>query len=272
MRRLEERVAVITGAASGIGRATSEALARKGCDLALSDVDMEGLEGTAERVRALGRKASVHRVDVSSADQMAAFPEAVIAAHGHAHILMNNAGVTVGGTFEEQTLEDLEWIVGINFWGVVYGCKFFLPYLRREEEAHIVNLSSMFGLIGLPTQTSYCATKFAVRALSEGLWSELADTNIGVTSVHPGGIRTNIVRGSRGADEARRKEAIDWFEQKTRPPEYAAARIVSAIEKGKRRQLICPETHVTDVLKRLLPVATHRLVDRIYRRHAQPFF
>lgn len=272
MRRLHGRVAVITGAASGIGRATSEALARKGCDLALSDVNLEGLQENAERLRALGRKVSVHRVDVASAEEMAAFPEAVIAEHGHAHILANNAGVAVGGTLEEQTLEDLEWIVGVNFWGVVHGCKFFLPYLRREEEAHIVNLSSMVGLIGLPTLTSYCATKSAVRALSEGLWSELADTNIGVTSVHPGGIRTHIVRSSRGADERRHEEAVEWFEQKTRPPEYAAARIVSAIEKGKRRQLICPETYVTDVLKRLAPVAIHRLVDRLYRRRAQAFF
>jgi len=272
MRRLDGRVAVITGAASGIGRATSEALASKGCDLALSDVNREGLEETAERVRALGRKVSVHVLNVAAAEEMAAFPDAVIAEHGHAHILVNNAGVAVGGTLEEQTLEDLEWIVGVNFWGVVYGCKFFLPYLRREEEAHIVNLSSMFGLIGLPTQTSYCATKFAVRAISEGLWSELADTKIGVTSVHPGGIRTDIVRGARGGDEVRRKESVEWFEQRTRPPEYAAARIVRAIERGKRRQLVCPETYVTDVLKRLFPVATHRLVDHLYRRQPKALF
>jgi NAD(P)-dependent dehydrogenase (short-subunit alcohol dehydrogenase family) len=150
-------------------------------------------------VRAFGRKASVHVADVASRARMAELPEEVLREHGRVSLLVNNAGVSVGGTFEEQSLEDLDWIVGINFWGVVHGCQFFLPHLRRETEAHIVNLSSMFGIVGVPTQSSYCATKFAVRGLSEALWVELRDAGIGVTSVHPGGIRTNIVRTSTSA-------------------------------------------------------------------------
>jgi NAD(P)-dependent dehydrogenase (short-subunit alcohol dehydrogenase family) len=201
MRKIEGRVAVVTGAASGIGRATALALARAGCDLALVDVDEVGAAETARAVEGLGRVASLHVADVANKDRMHAVPEEVAARHKHVHILVNNAGVGVSGTLENHSLDDYEWIVGINFWGVVHGCKFFIPYLKREEEGHIVNLSSVFGLIGLPGFGAYCATKFAVRGFSESLWAEMRQYNIGVTSVHPGGVNTDIVRNGRVAND-----------------------------------------------------------------------
>jgi NAD(P)-dependent dehydrogenase (short-subunit alcohol dehydrogenase family) len=264
MKQLRDRVAVVTGAASGIGAALSVLLARKGCDLALVDVNAEGLQTTARGVEAEGRKASVHVVDVADREAMRALPEAVVAEHGHVHVVVNNAGVGVDGTFEEVSLDDLDWIFGINFWGVVYGCKFFLPHLRREEEAHIVNLSSLFGIIGVPGQTAYCTSKFAVRGLSESLWCELSDQGIGVTSVHPGGIRTNIARSARFQEGADPKEMIEAFDRLARmSPETAAERIVGAIEQGKPRLRITAETYVLDWLKRLAPNATQWIIRRV---------
>ena len=194
VRAFRDKVAVVTGAASGIGRALAQDLARRGADLALVDVSAAALAETAGLCAARGRGVTTHIADVADAARMKALAAEVVAAHGRVELLVNNAGVSVTGTFEEQSLDDWRWIVGVNFWGVVHGCKFFLPHLRRAREAHIVNLSSMFGLIGLPTQSSYCATKFAVRGFSEALWAELRGSGIGVTTVHPGGVRTNIAR------------------------------------------------------------------------------
>lgn len=275
MRRLRDRVAVVTGAASGIGATLAVALARRGCQLALVDVNEAGLRETARAVEAEGRKASVHVVDVADREAMRALPEQVIAEHGHVHVVVNNAGVTVDGTLEETSFEDLDWIVGINLWGVIHGCKLFLPYLRREEEAHIVNLSSLFGILGVPRQTAYCATKYAVRGLSEALWTEVSSDGIGVTSVHPGGIRTNIARAARHAPGADPAELIESFDRLARTsPEKAAEKIVRAIERGSARLLIAPESHVFDWLKRLAPNLTQRLIrwgaDRTPQARVEP--
>jgi NAD(P)-dependent dehydrogenase (short-subunit alcohol dehydrogenase family) len=263
MRILTDRVAVVTGAASGIGRATSIALAREGCDLAISDVNQIGLSETAAEVRALGRRVRQDRVDVADKERMRAYADEVFADFGKVNIVVNNAGVALAGDFADLSLEDFEWIVGINFWGVVYGCKFFLPYLKKADEAHIVNLSSLFGLVGVPTQSSYCATKFAVRGLSEALWVELQQQGIGVTSVHPGGVRTNIAKsaryGNEGSDKLR-KEGIDMIERFSVPPEHCAKLIVSAIKKNKMRLLVTRETHLIDSLKRLWPALPQRVL------------
>jgi short-subunit dehydrogenase len=266
MKRFTDRVAVVTGASSGIGAATAELLARRGCDVALVDLDEDGMRETADRIRAAGRKPSLHRVDVADRSRMQALPEEVIAEHGRVNILVNNAGVSVASSFEDHDLDDFEWIVGINFWGVVYGCAFFLPYLRREDEAHIVNLSSMFGFVGWPEQSSYCATKFAVRGLSESLWAELSDSSVGVTSVHPGGIATQIVDSARFSDDETREEASRQFKRFGAPPELAARKIVRAIERNRMRLVIRPEAYVTDWIKRAFPGLTHRLIAWIHRR------
>jgi len=266
MRQLAGRVAVVTGAASGIGRALGFALAAKGCDLALVDVDAEGLERTASELLALGATASLHRVDVADRAAMERLAEDVIREHGRVHILVNNAGVSVSSLFEEQSLEDFEWLIGINFWGVVHGCKYFLPLLKQVEEAHIVNLSSLFGIVGVPTQSSYNASKFAVRGLSEALRAELAGTGVGVSVVHPGGVNTNIVRRGRMANEDERDELIATFERVGMAPDRAAAKIVRGIETNRARIRIGRETYALDWAKRAFPTWTQDLIAAGYRR------
>ena len=269
LRRLNDRIAVLTGAASGIGRATAYALAEEGCHLVLSDVDADGLDETARvaKTRSGGKqlKISTHVVDVSDRDAMQAFAKAVEDEHGHVHIVINNAGVTVAGEFENQTLDDFKWVVDINLWGVVYGSKFFLPLLQRAGEGCIVNLSSMFGLVGVPMQTSYCATKFAVRGFSESLAAELVDQHIDVVSVHPGGISTRIVHNSRQAGEKAKRsqrKLEKFFEKKAMPASEAAAKIVKGIKRGSPRVLITKETYATDYIKRVFPALPPRLVSR----------
>ena len=255
MKNFRGRVAVITGAASGIGRALSIALAERGCDLALVDVNEAHLDETASLSRRHGVNVSTHRIDVSSREAMGALPDAVESEHGRADIVVNNAGVTVASNLEDQDLDDFEWLVGINVWGVVYGCKFFLPLLRKSDDAYIVNLSSMFGLVGVPGQSSYCLSKFAVRGFSEAIAAELAETNIRVMSVHPGGISTNIVRDARwGDDREGRSRAMKFFETRAMPPEAAAQRIIEGMERGASRKLITREAYVTDAVKRMIPV------------------
>ncbi|MFI5307455.1 MAG: SDR family NAD(P)-dependent oxidoreductase [Polyangiales bacterium] len=266
MKKLRDRVAVVTGAASGIGRAVSIALAREGCDLAIGDVNEQGLAETAEQIRALGRRVCTHRVDVADKQRMQRYAEEVFAEYGKVEIVVNNAGVTVAASFDEQSIEDWEWIVGINFWGVIYGCKFFLPYLKLADEAHIVNLSSMFGFIGVPTQSSYCATKFAVRGLSEALWGELREHGIGVTSVHPGGIRTNIAKSARASHSEIKQGVIEFIDRVPVSPDQCARQIVSAIKKNKMRQLVTAESYLSDWVKRLWPVLTQRLIGWSYSR------
>lgn len=272
MRSFEGKVAVVTGAASGIGRALAIQLAERGAHLALVDVSETGLASVARATASGTRRVTTHVCDVADAECMTALAAAVEAQHGRVDLLINNAGVSVTAPLETHSLEDFRWIVGVNFWGVVHGCKLFLPLLQRAAaesgEAHIVNLSSMFGLIGLPTQTSYCATKFAVRGFSEALWAELRDAQIGVTSVHPGGVRTNIVRESRTADPIAKQQLIERFDASAIPPEEAARQILRGVERNRMRVVICREARVTDWAKRLAPAGVHRLVAWGYRRFA----
>ena len=271
MRRLENRVAVVTGAGSGIGRATSLELAQAGCELALVDLKPEPLAETAAAIERLGRRATWHVVDVSSKPQMRELVDRVVREHGSAHVLVNNAGVAVTASFEDHTIEDFEWLIGINLWGVIYGCKFFLPVLREADEAHIVNISSVFGFVGMPLNSSYCASKFAVRGFSESLRAELNGSPIGVTSVHPGGVATNIVRDSRVAEkgfEGLHQTSVQRF-KKMLPPEEAARAIVRGIRRNAARVLITREAYLIDILKRLFPVFSSELVGRHWRRVVQ---
>ncbi len=264
MQDFHGRVAVITGAGSGIGRALADALVDAGVQgLALVDVAEARLR-EAERELGGRTRISIHVVDVSDKQRMLALPDEVVAVHGRVDILVNNAGVAVAGDLEEQSLEDFEWIVGINFWGVVYGCKFFLPHLKRSDDAYIVNLSSMFGLIGIPGQSSYCATKFAVRGFSESIAAELSDTAVHVMNVHPGGINTNIVKDGRYTPKmaTSRGKLVRFFETRTMPAARCAALIVQAMKQNRSRLLVTPEAHLTDVAKRLFPRLPQRWISK----------
>jgi NAD(P)-dependent dehydrogenase (short-subunit alcohol dehydrogenase family) len=264
------RVAVVTGAGSGIGRAVSVQLAERGCDLALVDLSPNAAAETATLVEALGRRASTHVADVADRAQVDALPEAVRAVHGGCNILVNNAGVTSAGAFEDEAPEDLEWIVGINVWGVVHGCAAFLPMLREADEGHIVNMSSMVGLLGLPHNASYSLTKGAVRGFTEALRAELVTTDIGVTAVFPGAIRTNITASARGAESERLAKLgrSRLAPLALRPPSAVAKRIVRAIERDRARVVVGPDAHVVDLASRILPGRSGlvgRLTSRVLR-------
>ena len=222
------------------------------------------MEETAAEVRRRGAVATTHVADVASRDRMRTLPDEVARAHdGALHILVNNAGVTVGGTFAEHSLEDWDRVMGVNFWGVVHGVRFFLPHLAAADEAHIVNISSIFGVLGVPAQSSYCASKFAVRGLSESLWEELRHSSVGLTVVHPGAIATNIAAAAKTYHPVATERLVSFFAESGLSPETAAARIVDAVRRGRRRVLIGLDAHVGDLVKRLLPTLGNRLVAKL---------
>lgn len=253
MKSIKGKIAVVTGAGSGIGRATSLALAAKGATLVLADISEAGLRETAELIAAAGGRSSSHIVNVADKTRMQAFAKEVEKLHGRVHIVVNNAGIGILDDFVDGSLEDFEKVVDINLWGVVYGAKLFLPLMLRSGEGHIVNVSSLAGIISTPGMVSYGTTKFAVRGFSESLRAELAGRNIGVTSVHPGMIRTNIAKASQVADSALQGRMVDWFERHGRPPSLVADKIVRAILTNQMRVLVTPETYVMDLFKRAAP-------------------
>ncbi|HBE81252.1 MAG TPA: acetoin dehydrogenase [Blastocatellia bacterium] len=255
----KDSVAVITGAGSGIGRALAKRLAAEGIvGLAIADVNREGLEETA---MILGdANVSLHVVDVADRAAMASFVDAVISEHGRVTHVINNAGVALGGTLKEVSLDEIEWLMGVNFWGVVHGTKLFLPYLVKEPEAHIVNISSLFGLVAPPGQTAYCASKFAVRGFTEALRHELEDTNIAVSVVHPGGVKTNIANSARIAESS--EITADELEQRlarmnrnlsTTTPDRAAEIIIKGIKKRSPRIIVGPDAQLLSWIQRPFP-------------------
>jgi len=251
--------AAITGAASGIGRALAIELGNRGCDLALADRDEAGLKTLAAEIGA-ARKVSVHRVDVSEPGDITRFATDAIAAHPSLNILVNNAGVALLGQFEEIDQAQMDWLFDINFWGVVHGTRAFLPHLKTRPEAHIVNLSSIFGIIAPPGQAAYAAAKFAVRGFSESVRHELAvaGSPVKLSVVHPGGVATSIARSSRTGtgvtDNARRAQMIDRFENAAKTtPKDAALRIIKGIEKNEPRILIGNDARFMDLLQRFRP-------------------
>ncbi|HZB90130.1 MAG TPA: SDR family NAD(P)-dependent oxidoreductase [Stellaceae bacterium] len=271
MKLTKGTVAVVTGAGSGIGRALALALARKGAALALADKDAHNAATTAaDAKRAGAATVSSHAVDVADLAAMTRFRDEVKKAHGRAQLLVNNAGVALGGTFEEVTLDDMRWLIEINFWGTVYGTKLFLPLLRAERRAHIVNLSSIFGIIAPPGQTAYAASKFAVRGFSEALRHELAESGIRVTQVHPGGVRTNIARDARlpagfGAD--RRDAMVKRFAHMARTtPDAAAERILRGVERDEARILVGADARLLAALQWLMPTGYWRAARHLFAR------
>ena len=279
---LEKRTAVITGAASGIGRAIAVSLARRGCNLALADVNDSGLSETArmaqlahtDPINQRGPRSelriSQHRLDVADRRAVAAFPQAVIAAHPGVDILVNNAGVAVGGTFEAVSEEDFEWLFEINFWGVVRMTRAFMPLLRKSDDARVVNLSSIYGLISPPGETSYSASKFAVRGFSNSLRHELAGSKVGVTVVHPGGVATSIADNARVPKDmppqeiARRKELAK--KALTMPPAAAGETIAKGIERRSPRVLVGNDAKFLALLERVAPVSYWKIFSRLIPR------
>ncbi len=263
-------VAVVTGAASGIGRALAVRLAQEGASLAIADIRAAELHETAQMLKPVGDSSgsvSTHVVDVSDKNRVAAFAREVLEAHGRANLLINNAGVGLCGTAEQLSIEDIEWLMGVNFWGVVYGVKHFLPILRQQPQAHIVNISSVFGIVGPVGHSAYAASKFAVRGFTEALRHELAGGSVKVSVVHPGGVKTNLVNNARpgaGADQAAVDKERAIFNVAARTsPEKAADRIVRGILRDEERILVGIDSWMMDRIQRWAPVKYWRLVGKM---------
>ena len=277
MTAIRGAAAAVTGAAGGIGRALACELAARGCDLALADRDEAGLQAVAAEIaRSHQRKVTVHRVDVGEPTQIEDFAQAALAAHPGLNIVINNAGVALLGQFDEVEQAQMEWLININFWGVVHATRAFLPQLSKQREAHIVNLSSIFGIIAPPGQTAYAAAKFAVRGFSESLRHELQMTNspIKLSVVHPGGVATNIVRNSRTGtgmtDNARRAQSIERFDAVAKTtPAAAALRIIEGIENNQPRILIGNDARFMDLLQRFRPATYWAVLAKRIARTAE---
>ncbi len=275
MKSFEGKVAAITGAASGMGRTLALSLARRGCAVAISDVDEKGLAETASLAGSGAVKVTTKKVDVSKREQVYAWADEVVRDHGKCNLIFNNAGVSHTSTIEGLDYADFEWIMGINFWGVVYGTKAFLPHLKAAGEGHIVNTSSLFGLLAIPSQSTYNATKFAVRGFTEALREELELTRsaVSATCVHPGGIKTNIARSGRIDPSLKDLGVADLekgrrnFEKAFRvTAEDAAETILRGVQRNARRVLIGTDAVVLDIMQRLAPGSYHKVVAAAARR------
>ncbi len=268
MKQFSDRVAAVTGAGSGIGRALAVELARRRAHLALSDVDEVGLAGTVALCEGFWVKVTSSRFDVADKDAVFAWADQVADDHGKVNLIFNNAGVALGATVDAMSYDDFEWLMDIDFWGVVHGTKAFLPHLVASGEGHVVNISSVFGLISIPSQSAYNAAKFAVRGFTDALRIELdmADNGVSATTIHPGGIKTSIARNARmdaSVTEAGRvttAEAVRDFEKALlTTPEKAARQILTAVERNRRRALIGPDAKALDLISRL-PAGLHQRV------------
>lgn len=270
MKDFYGKVAAITGAGAGMGRALAGALAARGCHVAISDVDEAGLAETAAEITGTGVDVSTHVVNVADRNEMEVFAEAVVTEHGRVNLIFNNAGVSVTGTVARMSYEDFQWLMDINFWGVVNGTKAFLPHLEKVDEAHIVNTSSIFGTVAVPTQAAYNASKFAVRGFTYALRAELAGSHIGVSCVQPGGVKTNIVRTSRYIPEDNnaptREELLGSFERIARlTPRQAAEQILRGVRRGKTQILVGGDARLIALVERLVPTAYVRLLGRLMK-------
>lgn len=262
----ENKVAAITGAGSGMGQQLAVLLSRAGCNLAISDVDATTLEATRKLVHP-GVKTSVHVVDVASRSQVEHYANACEAEHGRVNMVFNNAGVSVTGSAEHMPYRDIEWLMNINFWGVVHGCKSFLPLLRQVDEAAIINTSSIFGVIAVPGQSVYNASKFAVRGYTYALRQDLIHTHIGVSCVQPGGVKTNIVNASRfiadDNESGSKDDLVERFNRAARKsPEDAAQIILNGVLRNKAQILVGGDARVISWMERLAPTAYLKLMNR----------
>ncbi|MGJ8669676.1 MAG: SDR family NAD(P)-dependent oxidoreductase [Oceanococcus sp.] len=275
MKSFQGKVAAITGAGSGIGRALALNLAQRGCELALSDINGTGLLETIALVRDSGVKASHHILDVAKREAVYSWADAVVAEHGRVNMIFNNAGVAHSSTIAAMDYDELEWIMNINLWGVIHGTKAFLPHLEASGEGHVINMSSLSGFCAQPAMASYNLTKFAVRGFTEALRIELdlQDSCVSATSIHPGGIKTNIAKASKihpsvealmgQSAEQGRKEFEKLF---ITTADKAAQIIVRGVERNRRRMLVGPDAKMMDFIVRLLPSLYQRLVVAVSKR------
>ena len=274
MKSFSGKVAAITGAGSGIGQATAIALAKEGCHLAISDISKESLDNTVELLAGYPVVISTHEVDVSDRKAVYQYAEDTVATHGKVNLIMNNAGVGLGETVDNMSYENFEWLMNINFWGVVYGTKAFLPHLKQAGEGHIINISSVFGIISVPTQSAYNAAKFAVRGFTESLREELdiAGDAVSATCVHPGGVKTNIARNSRMGDMGSmsigdKEDVANMFEKiAMTTPEAAAKTILKGVRKNQRRILVGGDAIMLDTTQRLIPTGYQRLLEVMFKK------
>lgn len=264
------RVAVITGAGGGIGRATALAMARRGCHLALADIDDAGVAATARDALALGVRATSHRLDVADRAAVRDFPEAVLAGHARVDLLVNNAGVALGGSFEQVLEADFDWLMEINFHAVVRMTRAFLPHLHRSDDGRIVNVSSIYGIITPPGQSAYAASKFAVRGFSNVLRHELEGSSVGVSVVHPGGVATSIAKNARvpaGAPQDEIERGRKTMQKLLRmAPEQAGEIIVRGIGRRQPRIMVGSDARAAALLERLAPVGYWNLLKKAIKR------
>jgi len=262
MKQLDNKVAAVTGAGSGIGQALAINLAQAGCHLALSDVDESGLAETIALLESYTVNITYQKLDVSKKKDVFKWADKVVDDHGKVNLIFNNAGVALSGTVEALSIEDYEWIMGINFWGVIYGTKAFLPYLEQSGEGHVVNISSVFGLTSQPFMSGYNASKFAVRGFTESLRQDLEITgsNVTTTCIHPGGIKTNIAKSSRMNESVEaitgssKEDSLVEFEKMfIHTPDSAAKTILKGVKKNARRVLIGVDARMFDAVARVFP-------------------
>lgn len=259
MKSLQNKVVAITGAGSGIGRALAIRLAQAGCRLALADINAAGLEETARMAGGAGTSVSTHLVDTGNREQIYRYADEAAAHHGGVDVIINNAGVTVTESLERVSYEDFEWVININMWGVVYGTRAFLPLIKKRGKGHIVNISSINGMVPFSHNGPYNMSKYAVRAFSETLMQELAGTGVSVSSVHPGGINTNIVSNSRffhsaSGNRSQAEEAEKFSRIAKTSPEKAARVIIAGIKKNKKRIMVGMDARMMDLVSRVFPI------------------
>jgi len=264
MNPFEGKVAVITGAGSGIGRALAVNLATKGAKLALSDIDTEGLSDTVRVTEALGATVKSDRLNVAEREAVLAYADAVVTHFGEVHQVYNNAGIAYNGDLENSEFKDIERVMDVDFWGVVNGTKAFLPHVIASGDGHVVNISSLFGLIAVPGQNAYNAAKFAVRGFTEALRQEMlvARHPVKVTCVHPGGIKTAVARNATVADGQNAQSFAEFFDKHMalHTPEMAAETIINAVAKGRARVVVGWEAKALDVLARVIGPAYQRII------------
>ena len=262
MKNLNNKVAAVTGAGSGIGQALAINLAKSGCHLALADIDKKGLAETVKQLKTYDVKVTQQTLDVANKVAVYKWADKVVADHGKVNLIFNNAGVALSGTVDALSIEDYEWIMNINFWGVIYGTKAFLPYLEKSGEGHVVNISSIFGLTSQPLMSGYNASKFAVRGFTESLRQdlEITDSNVSTTCIHPGGIKTNIAKSARMDDSVaevtgttREKSLVEFERMFIHTADSAAKVILKGVRKNDRRVLIGLDARVFDGMVRVFP-------------------